>query len=598
MKHETFDIDYWINYPNNSDNLFKNNESAISFPKNQGKIRKNSEKTPKKSETIRKTDELWQAADRITTEIEVHQLDITQHYTDWRDIGFALSDAFGYEGLELYQRISRFYPGYNETACKMQFIKCLHAGNTGITIRTFFYMAQRAGISLPTPLAAEKEQRETLPTIPDQVYETLPQLLQTIVEAARSQTERDLLLLGSIVTFSSSLPNVYGIYDRRIVYPNLYLFITAKASAGKGILNHCRTLVKKIHEDLREESKRLKEIFQAEINKYNQEKKDNPDTPKPVPPPEKMLFLPANSSATGMFQLLDDNEGKGLMFETEGDTLANTFKSDYGNYSDGFRKAFHHEEMSYYRRTDREHVEIESPRLSTVLSGTPKQIVNLIPDAENGLFSRFMFYHLDLKAEWHNVFDMNYDNGLSKHFTEIGILFYEHFEYLKKLEPFQFILTPRQIEAFNHFFQLKQQWYIEHVGDDYTATIRRLGLIAYRIAMVLSVLRIERTGVLTDKLECSDQDFEITTNIIETLFKHSEFVFHTIQQNRGLPQITLKKQEEFFKHLPSTFTRKDYVEIATSLHIPDKTAQHYISELVKGGMVQRQKHGEYILTKS
>ena len=82
------------------------------------------------------------------------------------------------------------------------------------------------------------------------------------------------------------------------------------------------------------------------------------------------------------------------MFETEGDTLANVFASDYGNYSDGFRKAFHHEPISYTRRKDREFVDrLLRPRLSAVLSGTPRQISALLPDAENGLFSRFIFYY-------------------------------------------------------------------------------------------------------------------------------------------------------------------------------------------------------------
>ena len=62
-----------------------------------------------------------------------------------------------------------------------------------------------------------------------------------------------------------------------------------------------------------------------------------------------MLYIPANNSSSGMFQLLYDNKGKGLIFETEGDTLAQSFKSDYGNYSDGFRKAFLHETVSYFR---------------------------------------------------------------------------------------------------------------------------------------------------------------------------------------------------------------------------------------------------------
>src|SRR5690554_6717079 len=112
-----------------------------------------------------------------------------------------------------------------------------------------------------------------------------------------------------------------------------------------------------------------------------------------------MLFIPANNSSTGAYQLLNDSDGKGLIFETEGDTLAKAFKSDYGDYSDGFRKAFHHETIAYYRRTDRELVEIDHPKLSTLLSGTPMQISALIPSAENGLFSRFMFYYMNIKTE-------------------------------------------------------------------------------------------------------------------------------------------------------------------------------------------------------
>ena len=75
---------------------------------------------------------------------------------------------------------------------------------------------------------------------------------------------------------------------------------------------------------------------------YNMNKNKSDNLEKPVKPPERMLFIPANNSTTGVYQLISDNEGRGLMFETEGDTLTQAFKSDYGNYSDGFRKAFHH----------------------------------------------------------------------------------------------------------------------------------------------------------------------------------------------------------------------------------------------------------------
>lgn len=88
----------------------------------------------------------------------------------------------------------------------------------------------------------------------------------------------------------------------------------------------------------------MKQQHELEMMEYNEKKGKDASAEKPNKPPEKMLFIPANNSTTGVFQLLFDNEGRGLMFETEGDTLAQAFKTDYGNYSDGFRKAFHHEQ--------------------------------------------------------------------------------------------------------------------------------------------------------------------------------------------------------------------------------------------------------------
>ncbi len=66
--------------------------------------------------------------------------------------------------------------------------------------------------------------------------------------------------------------------------------------------------------------------------------------------------------------------------ERGGSRYAATFKSDFGNFSDGFRKVFYHEKISYNRRKDKEFVELEKPRLSALLSGTPSQIFSLIPD--------------------------------------------------------------------------------------------------------------------------------------------------------------------------------------------------------------------------
>uniref|UniRef100_UPI001CF87561 DUF3987 domain-containing protein n=1 Tax=Penaeicola halotolerans TaxID=2793196 RepID=UPI001CF87561 len=89
-------------------------------------------------------------------------------------------------------------------------------------------------------------------------------------------------------------------------------------------------------------------------------------------------------------------------------------------YSEGLTRAFHHETIPYYRRTDREFVDIESPCLSTVLTGTPKQVSALIPNAENGLFSRFIFFFMNVRPVWKNVFASQTDNGLGDYFDALG----------------------------------------------------------------------------------------------------------------------------------------------------------------------------------
>lgn len=543
----------------------------------------------------------------IISRLEAAQTDITTNYADWRDIGFAFADEFGEAGRDYYHRISRFYSGYSPADCSKQYDNCLKAKGHGVTMKTFFHLAKQAGINIspsnPTvsKVSVSIDQKShssniadsvDLPNIPESVFPALPDFLQKVIEVADSPEERDILLLGALVSISACLPNVFGIYDGKKVYPNLYLFITAQASAGKGRLVHCKQLVKPVHAELREQARLLKLQYENELREYNAVKGKDNSTEKPAKPPEKMLFIPANNSTTGVFQLLSDNDGKGLIFETEGDTLAQAFKTDYGNYSDGFRKAYHHETISYYRRTDREYVDIENPCLSTVLSGTPKQVSTLIPNAENGLFSRFIFYFMNIKPIWKDVFASNSDHSLDEYFDNLGREFLQLYKALNANQPIQFCLTPEQQEQFNTFFTQVQEKYLSLQGMDYMATIRRLGLIAFRIAMVLSVLRILDTGDLSDKNVCSDDDFQSTISMISILVKHSSHVYSELPEDKS-PVKPKNRKEQFLDKLPLKFNRQNYLDLARSLSIPEKTAEGYITGFCEKGLIFREQQNCY-----
>ena len=534
--------------------------------------------------------------------IEQSGTDITGNYAIWRDLGFALAEEYGVTGRDYFHRISKNYAGYDSKECDEQFNKCLNAKGHGITIATFYHNAHQSGIK-PTKQQYNNEvatnvativdtPNQAMPTIPDEVFNTLPQFLQQVVNPASSQEEKDILLLGALTAFSACFPKLFGIYDQRKVFANLYLFVTAPASAGKGRLNQIKNLVEPVHKLKREQAKVLKQQFNTEMATYNMNKGKDENLEKPSKPPERMLFIPANNSVTGVYQLISDNDGRGLIFETEGDTLAQAFKSDYGNYSDGFRKAFHHETISYYRRTDREYVDIEKPCLSTVLSGTPKQVATLIPNAENGLFSRFMFYYMNIKPTWKNVFQNSNKVGLDDYYNQLGSEFLELYKTLKNNPEIEIRLTTTQQQQFNTFFESLQTKYINLQPEEYIATIRRLGLIAFRIMMLFTAFRIMEDGDVNATKECEDIDFENALTIISNLVKHSSKVFNDLPIEQKATK-RLNRKERFLESLPKQFNRQEYLDLATKQSIPHKTAEGYMTKFVDAGLIHREAHNNY-----
>jgi hypothetical protein len=421
--------------------------------------------------------------------------------------------------------------------------------------------------------------------------EDFPLLLQKVMAVAGSEEERDMLLLGSITALSACLDRVYGVYGNRKVYPNLFLFVLARASSGKGRLMLCKHLVMKIHLALRQEAKDLRAIYQEDLAEFNARKVKDPGGRPPMPP-ERMLFIPANNSSTGFFQLLADNDGRGLMLETEGDTLSQTFRTDYGNYSDGFRKAFHHETISYFRRTDREYVDIQAPRLSAVLSGTPSQVVSLIPTSENGLFSRFMFYCLNSDPVWKDVFDAGDGRGQDEYFETLGEEFFRLYERLQASPEICFRMSLEQKFRFNNFFYDVTSKYLYLQGPDYVATIRRLGLIFFRICMVLSALRLADTDPLPEKMECDARDFQIASAMVGVLVRHSSRVFSELPEEVRLPQRKNLKQE-FLDALPAEFNRKTFQEVGHNLGLSVMTADRYIRAFTDKGLVHRPQRDSY-----
>ena len=556
----------------------------------------------------------------LVSAVEATGIDITAAYSDWLAIGFALVSELGEGGRSLFHRLSRFYPGYDVAEADRQYTACLRDGSREISIATLFHIAKTHGIVIPVSsrnrceeVEEDEENEETgrsksvkTDTFSQTVGGQLPDILKRIVADAVSAVDADLLILGSLTVFSACLPNVYGVYDRREVFSNLFLYVTASASAGKGRLSLCRHLAAPLHRELREQYRKSMERYKQEQLQYVMNKKKG-EASEPEEPPFLTLFIPANSTATVVYQTLSQNNGVGLLFETEGDTLANAFNSDLGNYSDGFRKAFHHETISYLRKKDREYVEITKPKFSAILSGTPEQVFNLIPSAENGLFSRFIFYVMPTEIVWHDMFDASEGPTADELFKEIGRDFYQ-FHKLLGAQPIRFTLQQEQQRRFNAFFSKTQADYAALFGNDIIASVRRLGLILFRFAMILTVLRQMDDGAFPLALDdgkeallvCTDADFDTALAMVKVLLQHTVRVFQALPRRaerrfrQDRRQRTESYMQTFLAALPDAFSRSGYLQTAADMGINEKTAERYIAELCRSGMLEHPASGQYV----
>ena len=569
-------------------------------PDNQGDSKK---VTP--VQNVPDTFNIEQDIERVTASIEMSCTDLTSNYDDWLQIGFAFAQELGEMGRTYFHRISRFYSKYSYTDTDKKYDNCLKNQHQGTTIKTFFYLAKQAGIDIckETPIAQyekktlrdekvavsdEKKQEidsnEILseestfvtPLLPDKIYQHLPKLLTETCALFSEGIEKDIFLLSALTVLSACAPNVYGVYFNRKLSAHMFLFITGPSASGKGTMIWSRYLAEAIHEEM----VRISMLSQADYLKAVEDYENLPKTqkvgmPKPEEPPRKMFFIPANSSSSALTQLLSENDFKGIIFETEADTLSNTAKQDWGDSTDIFRKAFHHENTSMARRTNREMIEIKNPHLAICLSGTPKQVHNLMPDVENGLFSRFMYYAFEDTRGFLNPFVSYQPIDYQSFFTQKGSEVFFFYEKLKKLaNPIDFKLTDAQGLKFTSYFQTLLDKNKMLLSRDLDANTKRLGVITFRIAMVLSTLRLMELEIGTPyplTMVCSDQDFDTAMTIATTLESHAVAVY------QQMPKVTMKgRRLSFYEKLPKFFTKQEYLVVAKELGFCDRTAENYI----------------------
>lgn len=607
---------------------------------------------------------------QLVDELVAAGINLTETYEAWFAVGSALADGLGEAGRTAFHRLSELSAKYNPAECDRKYDDCLRNPRRTITAGTLFYLARQAGLVLhdvptpPPPYSPHAQFAQTAQPFPDTApfppYEenilnmnelgnsegnqgTLSVAAQTaqtahpaqapaaaytfsdrldeavwtrffhpVLHAATTPTDRDKLLLGLLTLISGTVPNLYGYYGGMEVYPPLFLFVIGQAATRKGELNACRAVLNPLDQAIRGTYARARSEYEQQHAEWEAAAGHRSTLStrgtEPQPPTYRTLYLPANSTSSALVRQLADNGGQGILFSTEGgDELATAFRQDYSNYSTQLRAIFHHEPVELQRATDHLHIRVEKPRMAVLLTSTPGQLQTLFPSMENGLPTRFLFYRLMEQTAWQSPF-LRHDRTLEKELAPCGEAYYRLHRTMEALEhPVQFVLTRSQEEQFNAFFSALLAEQHELLGEEITPFVFRLGLSAFRIAMVLSLLRLaderEGTGPLflpaEQALTCDDRDIRIALTLTDCLMGHTMAVFDQLKGRTPQPPATpaegLKGTKlRFFETLPPSFSTAEARETARTQGIHWDSARRYLLELTnRQKLLVRVSQGNY-----
>ncbi|PZP52082.1 MAG: hypothetical protein DI598_01620 [Pseudopedobacter saltans] len=441
---------------------------------------------------------------------------------------------------------------------------------------------------------------EDIPMLDEDIYKKLPRNIERLLAFTEGK-QKDVLFLSIMTVLSNWMPKVRGKYDDVMLGANLYSIIMAPPSAGKGIMNLASVLCGTIDDSLRDSYLECLAEYEKELEEWNN-LETFPRPPRPQKPLQQRFIVAANVSNTALINAMKNNKNFALIIESEIDSLCNALgNKDWGNFTDNLRKCFHHEPISCLRKTNDEEIKLRKTYLSLLLSGTKNQVKRLFPSAENGFFSRFMFYVMPLDLEWKNVFDEknicldDFFEGQAIHFQGHLAPFFET-SAITEENRILFEWTKEQKNSFNATFSKRQNELFFQYGAEILASVRRLGIIQFRLSMILCVLRLidESDAKLNsiEKIVCKDIDFDIAESTVNTLIYHTLEVFNVVSGTKKNKFLS-KKRDEWFDSLPTEFTRKNAMDLANHHGIKEKTAENYLSNFINEGKLKRPSYGHY-----
>lgn len=142
-------------------------------------------------ESFKGGDHYQQKFERVLSRVNC---DITQGYDNWVKLGFAIASEYGESGLDYFKQLSQYHPDYDGYKTEKKYRSLLGDRNSGITIRTFYYLCKLNGIDITDERETKTRQTarklKTAGKTEKQVISENPDLIPEIVAEEFAKPEQ------------------------------------------------------------------------------------------------------------------------------------------------------------------------------------------------------------------------------------------------------------------------------------------------------------------------------------------------------------------------------------------------------------------------
>ena len=137
--------------------------------------------------------------------------------------------------------------------------------------------------------------------------------------------------------------------------------------------------------------------------------------------------------------------------------------------------------------------------------------------------------------------------------------------------------------------------------------IRRMGLVAFRFMMLLTIVR--EFGTYTPnaprmpdgsiQLVCHEDDYHTAISIANTLIEHAKSVYRKLAVPEKQKEFLKKenraavRRKRLYEVLPSEFTKAEYDKTVADINENYCTAAKWIDVFIRSGQLKRLEQGRY-----